>query len=89
MARLTESYLRNMIKQAINEMYYDSGYGLESDYKYGLESGAGEISGKSDIRDLEEMADELGIPVGSLESVALSFGHEIQTHGGRKVIVVK
>lgn len=88
MAKLTESYLRGMIKQVMKEAYYDSGYGLESDINYGIESGAGEISGKPGVRDLEYMADELGLPVGSLESVALKLGHKIESFRGRKVVVL-
>jgi len=90
MAKLTESYLRGMIKQVMSEMQdrYESGYGIESDFNYGLEAGYGDMV-KPGFRDLEEMADELGLPVGEIESVALKLGHQIQTHGGRRLIKLK
>jgi hypothetical protein len=90
MAKLTESYLRGMIKQVMNEMQdrYESGYGIEGDFNYGLEAGYGDMV-KPGFRDLEEMADELGLPVGEIESIALKLGHQIQTHGGRKLIKLK
>jgi len=90
MAKLTESYLRGMIKQVMSETQdrYESGYGIEGDFNYGLEAGYGDMV-KPGFRDLEEMADELDVPVGELESIALKLGHQIQTHGGRRLIKLK